>query len=301
MKQPTTFWTQQLAVQDGQYVKVLSRRSAEGAIRIEAAPLFCLTRPGARYPDVNWREESLSPGKYVPFDGWVRMDPQSLRLAPMGTSFPVPIGPKNPLYLFNAGRRVLVADSVSLVQRLVALREDLFTILMSPFRELVARGRREAGVASIAVSLSRFGDLGTNTKQRRSLWSDEMASCLAYWTSNSVRTAELARCSASILRGEPLAVPKMQCSLSLRVRGLSDGRVTYVQSLMPAKGDSASHDLLWRDGWTSIRMVQTERPRGVEIFDRVPEVPPLCDASGTCRRRDLTTDEVEGVRSATRR
>jgi hypothetical protein len=228
----------------------------------------------------------------------VKIDPATLALAPEGTPFPVPTSPQNPLYRFAVAGTLYLVDSVSLVQRFVALQEKLFTALMSPFRGLIIRTHRVHGVVSLVVNTKSF----YTTAFPLTILSDSAASCIAYWTSRKCRLDEIAKCGASILRGDQLAVPRLDCPLLVRVRGMTDGGVTYVQSLMPASHSHGMRDVLWHDGWTSIKLVEARKGVGQEIFSHrlaLDDAQSLLLTARTRERRQrrrLSDREVEEVR-----
>ncbi len=294
------FWTQRLAVHDDQYVKVVAHSSGHGEIRTERVPLFRATGPSLKhgFPDVNWGFADAPPPGWKAVEESVQMDPTTLALAPEGTPFPVPTSPQNPLYRFEVAGTLYLVDAVSLTQRFVALQEKLFAALMSPFRSLIIRAHREHGVVSLVVNTKFL----YTTSFPLTILSDPAASCIAYWTSLQCRLDELARCGASILRGEPLAVPRLDCPTLVRVRGITDAGVTYVQSLMPALNGPGARKALWHDGWTSIRLVEARKGVGQQISSHslaLDETQSWLLTAGTRekrQRRRLSDREVEEVR-----
>lgn len=294
------FWTQRLAVHDDQYVKVLANSSYYGETRTERVPLFRAAGPSLKhgFPDVNWGFADATPPGCRAIEESVLIDPTTLALAPEGTPFPVPTSPQNPLYRFEVAGKLYLVDAVSLTQRFVALQEKLFAALMSPFRGLIIRAHREHGVVSLVVDTKFL----YTTSFPLTILPDSAASCIAYWTSLQCRLDELARCSASILRGEQLAVPRLDCSTLVRVRGIADAGVTYVQSLMPALNGPGARKALWNDGWTSIRLVEARRGEGQEIFshsvsrDEAQSWLLTASTREKRQRRRLSDREVEDVR-----
>lgn len=296
MEHNETFWTQRLEVRDDAYVKVLTCRAADGNEYNRTVPSFFAghgRRPGVQ-PVVNWHLSDASERGLKSVVRWVLLNPASLSKASDDVSLPVPTSPANPLLHFEFGQDKYLVDAVSLVQRVIALRQHLFTVLMSPFREVVVRSRRVNDVVSLmyhVVAVRRTGGL-----DHQSILSDTDASCLAYWTSSQERLIELARCSMSILHAQPLYVPALDCGLALKVRGLTDGRMTYVQSVMPGFSDARSRDLLWRDGWSSIRILRSQGHAGQELFDPEPHSPSDTRARQKYVRRLLSDEEVDEVR-----
>jgi hypothetical protein len=304
MEHRETFWTERLQVQDGAYVKVVVRKAADCSERRELVPLFA-TGPGLAYakqPDINWNTADAAALGLRRITEWVRMDPATLSLAAEDTFFPAPKLESNPIYRFEVAGAAYLVDAASLVQRVVTLRPELFPILMSPFRDLVVRSRRLGSVVNMVVDRAELRR--AEVRRDVSSLSDEDTSCLAYWTSHPERLMQLERCATSILSGEPLWVPRVNCPLTLKVRGLTDGLTTYIQSAT-STGTSVLHrDVLWRDGWTSIRVARPYRSRscGDEIFDkRLVAAPHLQQVSSDtiahkkCERRRLSASEVQEV------
>lgn len=300
--EPRTYWTERLAILDQDYVKRVGSRAPSGAEHTDSVPLYVGSH-GVRagvLPDVNWHvADAATNCGLKPSTWWARLNPATLSKVPSNVDFPVPVSLANPLHCFEAGGRTYIVDAVSLVQRVVSLHHQLFTVLLSPFREVVVRSRRRNDVVSLMVNAA---ELKRMSLRDPGTLNDADASCLAYWTSVPDRLAELSKCTTSILRGEPLYVPRAECQLSVRIRGLTDGRVTYVQSLMPAMSDASRHDLLWRDGWTSIRMARPLGRGGQEVFDReplfqhLPHLPSCTQTKEKCRRRELDGEEVQELR-----
>lgn len=301
MTQSCPFWTERLAVHGDQYVKVVVSSSGDGDVRTELIPLFRATGPSLKhgFPDVNWGFADATPPGCRAIEESVLIDPTTLALAPEGTPFPVPTSPQNPLYRFEVAGKLYLVDAVSLTQRFVALQEKLFAALMSPFRGLIIRAHREHGVVSLVVNTKFL----YTTSFPLTILSDSAAGCIAYWTSLECRLDELARCGASILRGDPLAVPRLDCPTLVRVRGVTDGEVTYVQSLMPAPNGPGARNALWHDGWTSIRLVEARKGIGQEIssqrlaLDEARSWHLTASTRDKCQRRRLSEAEIEEVRS----
>jgi hypothetical protein len=302
MEQEQTFWTERLQVREQGYAKVVAHGDVVHSTQREFVPLYFAThsRQGGARPDVNWQPGDASQrGLTRVEEHWVRLDPESLRLASGETEFPVPAPATNPVFRFTDNQREYVVDGVSILERMVGLREQLFTVLLSPFRELVVRARRVDDVVSLVVNTIELHRMGL--KQHPLIMNDADTSCLAFWASSAERLMDLGRCGSSILRGERLQVPRLGCTLSCQVRGLTDGKTIYVQSLMPGASNAAHRDLLWRDGWSSIRMTRPRGRGGQEVFDRSAayhheHLIAATAALHKCRRRELGKSEVDEVR-----
>lgn len=149
-----------------------------------------------------------------------------------------------------------LVDSVSLIQRVVSLDGVVFSMLMSPFRGLVARACivEEALLMVVDVpALVRAGHRKTTRLTRRE------NSSIAYWLSSWHRKQQLDRCCLSILHGRKLHVPELDCSFVCKVQGLKQGNTVYVQSLLPHVVQQQEYDLAWRGGFSRIIV---RNPRG---------------------------------------
>ena len=292
---PSTFWTERLVPAAAGFFRQVM--TSPEATTVEVLPFF--QAEGGKYagnlPLVNWGTPDLHTAAIEP--RWISLDTASLKR----TSLPHPVIPassSNPLYEFELAGEHYIVDGISILQRMVASREQLFAALLSPFRELAVRGRLVDGIANIVVNteaLHRMGYL-----KRGDLISDVDASCLAFWLCDDRRLADLDRCAASMQAGGELWLPKTPVRLYCQVRGVCTRDKVFVQSLAHGVSTASHRDLLWRDGWTATRVTRPGGLSGVEIKDRSAAYWHrrlfLDETRHMCPRRPLAREEAQMVR-----